>query len=274
MPRLSLLLPRRLATARSSRQSRSLVLTSWLETSCRKLRRTLAMRACTRDSRRTALAWLEDRRWVRDALRDCVLRLSMLRWSGLGAAKRPTSVLVAVAATAKAERPRSTPTNPCRHVREPCRSSAGLPSGDGLLRRGSTKRRYLPYSSPTLLEGRQCTTKVDSGLLEYLCRYFVSPYQTGHLLGDDSVRRDNEAAPSRLASLPGVECVDQIEPGPWHGYRWVTGLCLERVGDQSQTLAVRKAGSARMTSQHPRLSWCRVQREPECGMPHDGRERT
>ena len=129
----------------------------------------------------------------------------------------------------------------------------------------------LDIGDPTLFVGRQGTTKVDSGFLKDLCRYLVSPYQAGNLLGDDSVRSDDEAASSRLASLPGIKCVDQIEPGPWQGYRWVADPFLERVGDQSQALVVRKAGGARMTSQHPHLSGCRVQREPECGMPHDKR---
>jgi hypothetical protein len=60
----------RLATARSSRQSRSWVWTSWLETAWRKLRRASAMWACCRERRRIALAWLQERGWARQAARD------------------------------------------------------------------------------------------------------------------------------------------------------------------------------------------------------------
>ena len=82
-------------------------------------------------------------------------------------------------------------------------------------------------ASPTLFVGRQGTTKVDGGFLKDLCRYLVSPYQAGSLLGDYSVGSSEEAASSGLASLPGIECVDQIEPRPWHGYRWVASLFLD-----------------------------------------------
>ena len=107
----------------------------------------------------------------------------------------------------------------------------------------------LGLGDPALFVGRQCATKVDGCFHEYLCRYLVSPCQAGNLLGDGSVRRNDEAASSCLASLPGIKCVDQIEPGPWHGYRWVAGFSLERLGDELQALVVCKAGGARITSQ-------------------------
>jgi hypothetical protein len=100
------------ATLRSSRQSRSWVWTSWLETSWRKWRRTSAIRACCRDSRRMALALLRERGCVKETRRDSRRRRNVSRRSGMGDSNRATSDPSEVAATANAERPRSTPTNP------------------------------------------------------------------------------------------------------------------------------------------------------------------
>jgi hypothetical protein len=82
----------RFATARSSMASRLWVLASWLETSWRKLPRTLAMRACSRASRLAALIRLRKPHLARDRARERRCSRPRRRASGFGACKRPISV--------------------------------------------------------------------------------------------------------------------------------------------------------------------------------------
>jgi hypothetical protein len=112
MARLRCLFRIRLAVARSSMASWLWVLANWLETRCREFWRMLAMRACSRTSRLTALARLREPRLARETA--CVRRCTRLsrRASGRGAWNRATSRPSAVAATAKAAIPRSIPTKP------------------------------------------------------------------------------------------------------------------------------------------------------------------
>jgi hypothetical protein len=60
--------------------------------------------------------------------------------------------------------------------------------------------------------GGKGPTEVDGSLLEHLCGDLLLPGQACHVLGDRPVARDDEDAPGFLRPLPGIECVDEVEP--------------------------------------------------------------
>jgi hypothetical protein len=72
----------------------------------------------------------------------------------------------------------------------------------------------LVFAIPGLLVGPQGSTEVDGRFLEHLRRYLTAPLQARYLRSEDAVRGGNEDATGGLATLPGVEGVDQIKPRP------------------------------------------------------------
>jgi hypothetical protein len=80
--------------------------------------------------------------------------------------------------------------------------------------------------------------EVDRGLLEDLRGDLTPPREPGNAPGDRPINGHDEDAASVLAPLPGVECVDEVEPCPRNRQRRVNPCPGDGADDELEALVV------------------------------------
>jgi hypothetical protein len=138
------------------------------------------------------------------------------------------------------------------------------------LRPWEATSMFLERAAVRLPVRRQRTSKINSGLFEYLRGDFVSPCKADGHLGDDSVLGDHEDTAGGLTPLPGVEGIDEVETGPRHSDCRIALPGSQRIVDESKALVVGKPRRSGMPGKLSNLLRRGIKRESEGRMAHEG----
>jgi hypothetical protein len=98
----------------------------------------------------------------------------------------------------------------------PVPQSEAVAASASSLPPGKADRWTSAGAVPGVAIGGKGAPEVDRGLLEDLRRDLTAPREARDALGDRPINGHDEDAASVLASLPGVERVDEVEPRPWN----------------------------------------------------------